>query len=181
MKSTLLKSSLLFGVISGIVGGLIITSFTSNGRGKFAGHTFDYMPNIVCAVVGILIMLIAVRASRNNRGYITMGQCASLGLSIGVFAGIVSAFILYRYFSSVNPSALKHMIDSALHRVEDIEKITNAFTTNQNADTNRIYGLLTPKTIAFTEFFKSIYANLFFAVIAGAFLRKDPPELEIGL
>jgi Protein of unknown function (DUF4199)/Translation-initiation factor 2 len=176
--------AVVFGVISGTLGTLITICFISNGMGKFAGHPFDYTPNVTCMFAGLVVMALAIKIRRDKGlgGYITMGQCAELGLKIGLFAGIISGFAMYYYFTSVNPAAITKTVNTAKTLLGDINQVTNEKESDKAvAKFDQLVNsgtLNLAKFIGIQIFVYSIIYNLIFAAIGGAFLRKDPPELS---
>jgi hypothetical protein len=176
------RLAIIFGIISGTTGILMNLVFIKMGVGKFAGQPLNYTPNIICFAAGVIVMCLAVKLRRDKGlgGYITMGQCAGLGLKIGLFAGLVTAVFMYYYFMVIDTSVVTKMVGAAKDIMVDVNTVTkqnDAEVMNKFDKIAGTNGSLLPRFLAVQLFGMSIVFNLIFSVIAGAFLRKDPPEL----
>jgi Protein of unknown function (DUF4199) len=178
------RTPVIFGAISGALGSIIMYIFARNGQGEYGGQVANLVPNTICFFVGLAVVFFAVKHKRDKElhGYITLGQSVTFGFFIGLVAGLVSALVMYCIFNFIDPERLAkasvELKKSMGTFTQTVEEKTNG---NSKSFTNSMLNMpdfYTPKAVAFTYFFASLAYNVIFAGIVGAFLRKDPPEIN---
>lgn len=165
----MIKPALNTGAILGLV--LIVIALAQNVLEMFDSVVFQYL-NYIILIAGIVL---AIKHYRDNvlDGYISYGQIVGFGTLTALFAGIISAFILYLYLKFVDDSMISFIYDKAeqdMYSKNMSDEQIDAAMVGMKMFTSA--GMIVILGVISTVFF-----GLIVSLVAGIFMKKEQEGL----
>ena len=166
-----LKSALNYGAVLGLV--LMIISLFSYVLELYSSSWISWLSTIIL-VLGIVWGIKRYRDEELG-GYISYGQGVGYGTLVGLFAGIIIAFVSYIYLGFFDDGFIQYTLseqEKALYNnsgvsAEEAEKVLSSM---------RVF--TSPSVIAVSSLFGQVFFALIISLIAMIFLKKDIDSFE---
>ena len=105
----------------GVIGGLIGVAL---GLGTYLAGMQGTIPtilNIVSFVVGILIIVYAIRDHRDNDlgGFISYGRCVGVGVLTALIMGVISAIWTIVLYNFIDPDIMATLMEPQMEAMEE--------------------------------------------------------------
>lgn len=165
----MLKSAINTGAILGLV--LIVISLAQNVLEMFGSVIFQYLTYIIL-IAGIILSIKYYRDKVQN-GFISYGQVVGYGTLTALFAGILSAFLLYLYLKFVDDSMISFIYDKAEQDLyaknmsdEQIDTAMSGMKIFTNPGMMAVFGVI-----------GNVFFGLIVSLVAGIFMKNEQEEL----
>jgi hypothetical protein len=171
-KQSLLANALIFGALTGVT--LIILSGILNMTNN-AESPARYLGLLLLAA-GIVIGTLNYR-DKIQGGYAGFGKCLSTGVLISLMAGVLAAIFVFVYMTYINPGMIEQMMEKVQAQWEK-QGLTSEQIEQASSMAKRFMGpgIMT----VFTVIGYGIMGTII-ALIASAFIKKDPPLFNNSL
>lgn len=164
-KNTILKSSMNYGLITGLV--VIVYSLILYFTGLHLNQTMGYFTIAIIAIC-IFVFSKQYRDTVNN-GAISFSQAFSLGLLTGVFAAILLGFFTFLELTFIDPTIIDKQLEIAQEKLlaqglsED--QIEQAITVSKK--------MMTPGIMFIMSILSFAFYSAIISLITSALLKKN--------
>ncbi len=160
-----------WGLIGG-VGGIILNAlFMITGLMKFGESS--WIATLLSLGLSVAVCYMAIKQHRDEDlgGYISLGRCITLGLWIGLIAGIIGAVYIFIYTNFVNSNAMADAMEIAK------QKMLDKGQSEEMADKAMGYSkmFMNPGVFSIIAILGSLFFYLLISLIEGLIMKKDPP------
>jgi hypothetical protein len=160
---------------SGLLSGLITVAFTLVIY--FLDLTFNLYQGYIALLIQIVILLIFMKAFRNNfnHGFISYGKALTSGIIISLLTAIIYAIFIYFLYSMID----KDLVNRQLAQIEEIYHKKNLPQTSIDAALKIQAKFLQPTFYAITRLFSKLLMGIILSLFIAIFIKKEGnPILE---
>jgi hypothetical protein len=165
-KNPVLKASLIYGAIVGVVGIVVAVVF------DLFGLTFKTWAGLLSFLITIVLVVYALSAYKREYlgGFASYVQLLIFTLLMALFATILSTIYNYINITWLDPDALDKMFNVAYERMANNPRITEEML---DAMLDRMEGRFTAGRVVIQGFIGGYVMTVIVGVIAAAFIKKD--------
>lgn len=171
LKSTLLKNSMNFGLITA----LIIVIF--NLIFYIILPSQQAVLGIITYLILFILLIVGTKHLRDNylNGYISYSKSVTSGVLISLFVSLIIAFYVFVFFKVIDPQAIDKIIEV---QEEELYKRGTLSETQIESSIEIMRKITTPTTLALGTIFNYTLVGTLFSLIISAFIKKDEPEYQ---
>ncbi|MCX7862905.1 MAG: DUF4199 domain-containing protein [Bacteroidales bacterium] len=165
MKNALLKNSMNFGALCGIV--IIIISLLL----YLLGANSNWLNSIIIFTIFIVILFVGTKYYRDHyaNGMISYGRSVGSGVLISLFMSILVAFYIYMFFKLIAPDELNKIFE------QQEEELYNRGMSEEKIDMaiQMVKKFTTPLTMAVGTILSYTLWGTVFSLIIAIFVKKS--------
>ena len=163
------KPAMSTGLVLGLV--LMIVSLIQNVMEMFGSVVFQYLSYII--LIAGLILSIKYYRDQVQNGFISYGQVVGFGVLTALFAGIISAFLMFLYLKFVDGSMIAYIFD----KTEQDLYSKNMSDEQIDSTLAAMKNFTNPGMIAVLAVISNVFFGLIVSLIAGIFMKNEQDEL----